>query len=182
MSLASSRIIFTGILGDLNRYLAHIRNFKSVEIDGVFKYSYRHLNRHDVSKNLYFFVKRRDVKMEEWYETDMLGQLFIDTVFVEADTLILFTCRDNTGDRLYLVMTIDFADGRYLIAPISTQSLLNLTNKNISVDGFFKEQKKLYLSCFDDDFNLNLQQTTGNKLSADDLPEPNTYLEKFNHV
>ena len=116
--------------------------------------------------------------MDEWYKTDICGQLFLDTIFVRSYTPILFTCRD-TNNNQYLVMTLDCVDGKYIIAPVSDQSLLDLTSKNIAIDAFLKEQKLLYSSLLDDDFNLILERTDGSKLSADELPDPETYLEKF---
>ena len=117
---------------------------------------------------------------EKWYNTDIIGQLFIDTIIIESDFPILFTCYDVTGNNRYLVETLNPIDGRYLIVPIDISALLSMFRDEISLERTFRQNKKAYLSYFDDDYNLCLTQVESSAISAEDLPEPGVYFEFSN--
>lgn len=114
--------------------------------------------------------------MTEWYKTNLKGQLFIETVLVEGNVSVLFTCLDESEQR-YLVEMLDSFDGEYLIVPISTNDLLYMLKDKITLEQTFKKQKEAYLTSFNDDFDLVLEAVKNLEIPAEYLPLPGVYFE-----
>lgn len=114
--------------------------------------------------------------MTEWYKTNLKGQLFIETVLVEGNEPVLFTCLDES-ERRYLVEMLDSFEGEYLIVSINTDDLLHMLKDKITLEQTFKKQKEAYLTSFNDDFDLVLEPVKNSEISSEYLPSHDVYFE-----
>lgn len=112
----------------------------------------------------------------EWYKTDIKGQLFIETVLVEGNEPVLFTCVDESEQR-YLVEMLDSFEGKYLIISINTDDLLYMLKDKITLEETFRKQKEAYLTSFNDDFDLVLEAVKNSEISSEYLPSHGAYFE-----
>ena len=111
-----------------------------------------------------------------WYETDIKGQLFLETVLVEGNEPVLFTCLD-VSEKRYLVEMLDSFEGKYLIVSVDTNDLLDMLRDNITLEQTFRKQKEAYLTSFNDDFDLVLSAMNNLDIPSEYLPMTGEYFE-----
>ncbi len=111
-----------------------------------------------------------------WRGTDIKGQLFLETVLVEGNEPVLFTCVDIYEQR-YLIEMLDSFEGRYLVVSIDTNDLLDMLRDNLTLEQTFKKQKEAYLTSFDDNFDLILEAVRNSEIPDEYLPLPGIYFE-----
>ena len=112
--------------------------------------------------------------MKDFFQTiPRIGSVTIEHVFYEYKKPTLFVLKDRNQTR-YLCSCCKL-DEKWLVAQISTRTLIDLIENKITLDTVFKNtNNKLPLSW--DDENLTIQP----RIEPDMYPAPNTRLDLSN--
>lgn len=116
--------------------------------------------------------------MKNWYYAKDIGQLYIEKVLVHGDEPVLFVCVDDKNQR-YLCMAYQPERLRFVMSKVSTDQLLDMLEKKISIDQTFRRSKEIYTTeeneDLDRDVDLILTANDSKSFPADRLPKAGAY-------
>lgn len=120
--------------------------------------------------------------MERYFQTiPGIGKLFIEEILFEFDKEpIVFVCRNDKKNRYLCLCTDSIESYSWMVAPVSTDILIELLLDKIAILQAFKQSPdKVYILDKSGD-EINIRKYRFEDIPEDELPDENEKLESNN--